>query len=769
MIQPKITFVLIALALLFSTVVFSQEKMPIRKVLEAIEKQHKVTFNYTEETLSDYVISIPEKSLSLQQKLEEIQKETPLGFDIINDNYVVVTSGSKPENIPEKANSMSFHLNEVAIDNYLTSGISKKADGTLSVKPAKFGILPGLTEPDVLQTMQQLPGIYSVDESISNINVRGGTHDQNLFLWNGVRMFQTGHFFGLISAFNPSLTNTITISKNGSPAFFGESVSSVIDISTHSKDIENSSAGVGINLISADFFAKLKLSDNASFIASGRRSYTDAANTPTYQKYYNRIFQNTIVTRVDDNQVVDYHTDEDFYFYDYTAQYRQKIGKKHELIIDGIGITNKLGIRQNATINSEFQSKYSSLEQQSLGGNLSWKTNWNASNDTKLDVYVSRYNLDAVNESIENNQVLQQQNTILDTGIKIGNHHQITPFVSFNNGYQYEEIGIMNFDAINNPRFRRKIKEVMRSHALVLETEYSSKTRDAILKAGIRTNYYEQLNEFVVEPRIQFNYTLTESLKLEVLGEQKSQAASQIIDLQRDFLGVEKRRWTLADETIPLQKSKQFSIGLSFKNKQWLVTLDNFYKKVSGISTPGQAFQNQLELIKINGNYTVAGSEILIQRNFRHFYSWLGYSFNRNEYRFSDYVPNQFSSNFEIQHSISWAAIYERNKLKLALGSKWNSGRPTTTPVSLSNQVIVYNDPNDKRIDDYLQCNFSASYFWDLGSKTKLMASASVLNIFNKKNIINRYYRLNTLANDIESVNTYSMERTPNVSVRLTF
>ena len=95
---------------------------------------------------------------------------------------------------------------EVIISNYLTSGILKDNTGATIIKPKSFGILPGLIEPDVLQTIQALPGILSVDETISNINVRGGTNDQNLLLWDGIKMYQSGHFFGLISAFNPYFT-----------------------------------------------------------------------------------------------------------------------------------------------------------------------------------------------------------------------------------------------------------------------------------------------------------------------------------------------------------------------------------------------------------------------------------------------------------------------------------------------------------------------------------------------------------------------------------
>ena len=211
------------------------------------------------------------------------------------------------------------NLDEVITHRYLTTGISKKNDGTIVIKPKKFGLLPGLIEPDVLQTMQQIPGIISIDETISNINVRGGTHDQNLFLWNGIRMFQTGHFFGLISAFNPSLAQNITISKNGSSAFFGESVSSLVDISSQNGNTENTNASLSSNMISAEFYAKVKISDNSNFTFSARRSLTDIFQSPTYRSYSNRIFQNTVITDLTTNAIVGYKSNVDFYFYDITA------------------------------------------------------------------------------------------------------------------------------------------------------------------------------------------------------------------------------------------------------------------------------------------------------------------------------------------------------------------------------------------------------------------------------------------------------------------
>ncbi|NND63790.1 MAG: TonB-dependent receptor plug domain-containing protein, partial [Flavobacteriaceae bacterium] len=106
-------------------------------------------------------------------------------------------------------------LGAVILSNYLIDGISKLNDGSFELDISKFTILPGLIEPDVLQTVQAFPGIQSVNETVSNINIRGGTHDQNLILWDDIKMYQSGHFFGLISVFNPQITQKVSLQKNG--------------------------------------------------------------------------------------------------------------------------------------------------------------------------------------------------------------------------------------------------------------------------------------------------------------------------------------------------------------------------------------------------------------------------------------------------------------------------------------------------------------------------------------------------------------------------
>lgn len=778
MIKSQKLLWLILIVFSFSGSVHSQQKkgiQPLKEILKAISKQHNVQFNYIEEEVSVITLEPPVRTLALAEKLDYLETKTALEFEIINTKYIAVSS--KKNSVAETSQPVDtilpIDLSEIKIERYLTTGMSKNIDGTFTVNPKKFGILPGLIEPDALQTMQQIPGIYSADQTISNINVRSGTHDQNLFLWNGIRMFQTGHFFGLISAFDPSLAQKITISKNGSSAFYGESISSVIDISSLFGGIENSNYGVNSNLISSEFNAKVKLSKKSSFQISGRRSFTDLASSPTYRSYYDRVFQNTMIKDLSTNESINYDTDEKFYFYDFTAQYHQKIGYRTELIFDMIGINNSLEITQNR----DNTARKSSLEQQNFGGNVTLKTKWNERTHTKINGYISYYNLDATNEAIENNQVLFQQNTIFDYGLRLENKHIINDNLTFNNGYQYNEIGVGNRELINNPEFGKKVREVIRMHALVLETEIKNSNGNMFLKAGLRNNYIEDFGRLLFEPRLQFNYAFSKKFNIEVLGEHKSQITSQIIDLQQDFLGIEKRRWTLANnEDIPIQRSRQISLGFSFKDKNWLLTLDNYYKEVNGIYSPSQAFQNQLEFTRINGDYSVMGSEILVQRNLKHFYTWLSYGLSNSEYTFSETLPTQFANNFQIVHTISWAGIYEWKNLKIALGSKWHSGRPETSPSTSnldfsnpSKPQIIYNNPNNSNMSEFFEVNFSANYNWLLSSKNSLQFGFSVLNILNRDNIVNRYYRVNKTNESIESVNTLALKRTPNLSVKFSF
>jgi hypothetical protein len=669
-----------------------------------------------------------------------------------------------------------MQLDEVITERFLTTGISKKKDGSFVIEPKKFGILPGVTEPDVLLAMQQLPGIMSVDETVSNINVRGGTHDQNLFMWNGIRLFQTGHFFGLISAINPNIAYNIKITRNGTSAFYGESVSSAIDISSRASNIEDGQTTIGSNMINADFYTKVKLNEKSGLELSARRSFTDFLDFPTYDKYSQRIFQNTVVTQLQNSTDINYRGDKEFYFYDFTAQYHRKIAGKHDLYINLLGINNKLDFTQGTVTETNTVTSISNLDQQTFGASADFNSRWSKTHSTKFGIYSSYYDVDGTNQSFETGNITSQENKIKDSGFRFSDSNQLTSLFTLHTGYQFNQTEIDNIDIADSAVSNRTINQVLRTHAFIGELEHSPEVEKIYARAGLRFNYIEQLKTIYIEPRLQFNYSIDHAWQAELLAEQKSQTTSQVVELQNDFLGIEKRRWVLANDIdVPVQRSSQVSVSITYKDKGWLVALDNFYKKVNGITTYSQSFQNQLEQIQAKGSYRVFGSEFLIQRQFKNFYTWLSYSWNDNRYRFDDVQPEKFSNNYEINHALNTAAIYEWNNFKIAVGSRWFTGRPTTEPLlnvpiydNEGNPSIFYDYPNTDNLGDFFQVNFSASYLWQITPKVRAQFGLSVLNIFNRNNILNRYYRVSA-AEEIERVNTYALERTPNALIRISF
>ncbi|WP_238160936.1 MULTISPECIES: TonB-dependent receptor [Flavobacterium] len=814
--------------------------MPLKKIINNIEHQHNVSFNYTENIIFAVQLNPPKKALSLDQKLQYLARKTNLSFENIGNKFINIYKKDNPSKMIcgyvfsatdkqtiENANitflnktqiqtdshgyfkfekedaaiflisHIGFISKRIVADNYnskncleitlepeiteleeikanaiLASGIAKNKDGSFEIKPKKFGILPGLIEPDALQAMQQIPGVNSLDESVASINVRGGTHDQNLFLWNGIRMFQTGHFFGLISVFNPNLAHTISIYKNGSSAFFGESVSSVVAISSTADTTEKNSFSAGINMINADVYAQYNISKKGSIEISARKSITDFVETPTYKQYFNKVFQNTTITDFSFNHNVNYQSDKKFGFHDATLKYIQKIGRKDQLVLDLITIKDNLEVFQSATVYNINKTANNVLHQQNYGGNLLWKRNWNSLNTTKINIYNSSYALLANQQITMGNQIVLQENKVHNNGINLENSHIINSKSSFNEGYQFNEISIANLEQISNPDFYVKDREVLRTHALILEGKYNDTLSRIYFKAGTRINYIEKFKKYIVEPRIQFLYGISKSLNLEMLGELKSQNTQQIIDLQKDYFGIEKRRWIISNNTtIPIQRSKQLSLNLFYTKNDWLVDIENFYKKVTGITTSSQGFQNQLEFVRTTGDYEVLGTEILVQKKINHFLTWLSYTYNKNNYHFSNYSYPSFPNNYELTHTISWAGIYEKNNFKIALGVKWSSGRPKTSLddslIDPSNPVLIYKKPNETNLKVFSQINLSSTYKWETTNGVQFKVGISILNILNRKNAISESYRINSLTNSIEKVETFSLQRTPNVSFRV--
>ena len=670
-------------------------------------------------------------------------------------------------------------LEEVIVYEFLTKGLVKKLDGSIELNSEEFGILPGLSEPDILQTIQALPGIKSVDETVSDINIRGGSNDQNLILWDGIKMYQSGHFFGLISAFNPYLTEKVTLINNGTSAAYGDGVSGVLDMRTKNKIETDFYGGAGFNLISADVYGQVSIGDKLAIQFSGRRSMTDFLNTPTFDAFFNRAFEsNKVVGGTMETTTIE--RDDQFYFYDFTGKILYDINDKHKFRMSFININNLLDYTE---IQPELdRSTQSSLDQTNISFGGTFDSNWNSRFTTSINAYYTRYNLDARNTSSRGQleQELFQNNEVVETSAKLSANYRLNETLQWLNGYQLSQTGITNVTAVSEPPFASDIIDIVNTNSLFSELMYQSSDKKLFARGGLRLNYLENpgnFEEFILEPRISLNYSITPELKALVLGEFKSQATNQIVDLEQNFLGIEKRRWIVSDGVeLPITRSKQGSFGLNYDSRNLYIGVEGFYKEVNDISTSTQGFQNQNQFNGEIGKYEVTGIEFLINQKNEKYSIWASYTYNINTYTFKTIDPSNFPNNLDIRHAATLAGTFTMSSsLRFGLGLNYRSGRPFTEP-SATNPVnttifpaqIVYDEPNGSRLPEYLRADASIIYDFDLGRTVKASVGASVLNFTNRKNVLNIYYRLDD--NDqLETIESSSLGITPNLSFRIKF
>ncbi|RAJ17055.1 TonB-dependent receptor plug domain-containing protein [Olleya aquimaris] len=659
-------------------------------------------------------------------------------------------------------------LSEVLISNYITAGINKFNDGSFKVDFKNFDILPGLIENDVLQAVQSFPGIQSIDETVSNLNIRGGAHDQNLILWDNIKMYQSGHFFGLISMFNPQITQQVSILKNGSDVSYTDGVSGTISMQTD-KNINNVfKANVGVNLTDVNLFVDLPTGKMGSLQVAGRKSVSEVLNTPTYNNYFERISQNTEVDNNVDNTI---NSDKTFDFYDASLRWLYKISENDEIRLNFITVSNQLQFDETAEINNTQQSRTSQLNQNSIAGGLYYKRTWSTKVKSTFEVYETDYKLKSVNANVLESQRFLQENIVSETSLKLQTQYSLNNTMKLSGGYHFVETEITNLDDVDTPVFRILISEVLRTHGAFAQVNYSTLNKNTTLVLGVRYNYLDKFKKQIWEPRFNFSQRFLDYFTVEILGEFKHQNTSQIINFQNDFLGIEKRRWQLSNNMdIPVITSQQLSLGVNYSKNEWLVSVDGYYKNVDGITAQSQGFQNQYEFVKSKGSYSVTGLDLLLRKQFSHFNTWLSYSLMNNLYEFKDLEDGTFPSNFNITHAANFGLSYSNNNFKSSIGANWHTGKPITIPEGInpnSEQSIIFGETNAEKLEDYIRVDASVQYDFKISNKVKAKAGVSIWNILNKENQVNTFYRIKN--NEINQSVQQSLGITPNATIRLYF
>jgi len=202
-----------------------------------------------------------------KQKNFKLHKDTTINISLSANivlNEITVTGSASNNNIGVQGTQMS------AIEVPVT--LIKKV-------PTIFG------ENDVLKVLQLLPGVQGGVEGSAGFYVRGGGPDENLFLLDGVPVYNVNHLGGLFSVFNADAIKNVTMIKSGFHARYGGRLSSVLDLRLKEGNMEEYHGTASFGLVSSRLSVEGPLKKGvSSFYVSGRRTYLDMFSNPLQLK-----------------------------------------------------------------------------------------------------------------------------------------------------------------------------------------------------------------------------------------------------------------------------------------------------------------------------------------------------------------------------------------------------------------------------------------------------------------------------------------------------
>jgi len=709
---------------------------------------------------------------------KNIGYDTPItltvpGIDTLQTNSKVFIKEDCAFFYSKKGTPIFETLATIVIDDYLTRGITKKGH-TMTMKTPELGILPGLVEPDILQSIQLAPGVSSPFETASGLYIRGGTPSQNLVLWNGIKTYTQGHVFGMLSTFNPYITKEVDFIKSGTNARYGDRVSGVIAIKTDDHSVQKISGGLGLNMINGDAHITVPvIKEKLSLQVSGRRSYTDFVQTPTYKQLATRVFQNTKIANASATAKNDQN---DFYFVDYNLNAIAKLSKRDHIKANALYNKNNLDYRTNASQNSYNDL----LKTENEGYHLEWKHQGSDQLTLQTAGYYSKYRMDYQFITRENNTTLQtetKKNSIRDYGASWQLEYQLNAKSNLSGGYQYSKNNIRYAFETITPSYLLTLDQnnnEIDTHALYAQYQYHH-PQHLKVTLGLRGNYYTTLQKKYIEPRFFIQKQLGDYISINGSAEYRSQIVSQIKESVISDLNVENHIWTLANkEKFPPITSYQYSIGTTFKNNNWLFDLDTYYKKINNLTTLTTGFLNPIDNTFNLGNSTIIGLDVFLKKHFGNYNSWVSYAYNNAQNQFENLNEGaSFRGNTVVEHTFRWSHFYTLNTFKFTLGWQWRTGKSFTEisdiDTSQSLPIINFGTINAENLPVYHRLDCSINYDFKLKSNAAInyRIGASLLNLYNHKNVLNREYRVtNTLAPEVINTEFYGLGITPNLSFR---
>ena len=585
---------------------------------------------------------------------------------------------------------------------------------------------------DIIKGLTAMPGVKSLGEFSSGINVRGGGEDQNLYLINGTPVFNTSHVFGLFSVINPDIVESLDLYKGHIPASYGERVSSVIDIKTISDPPEGFGIKGGIGTYDSRISVLAPLYKNKVFIdLSGRTSYSD-----------------WILRRMNDINLRNSRAS----FYDINGTIHFNLPRNN------ISISNYL---------CEDAFQFASEVRYNYGSEL-LSVNWNNTVSPNLISYLtlSYSNYHVIKDNIDNIYLQSRMESgIRYTGLKYRIKYA---------GFQHHSID-GGFNLINylvHPGERTPLdtgsliiplsltSEMANEGAVFINDEYAVNDY-LIINAGLRISGYKKPDSGTMsgfEPRLSTRLKINDRSSVKMSYNRDIQYISMI---SLSLISTPGDIWKLANSNIKPLIANQLALGYyqNFRNNTVETSVEAYYKSLSNIIEYKDGAVLEMnpdlenELLNARGiNY---GIELSLKKNSGKIDGWISYTYSRSLRKVTDYTQGKiisnnryFPSSYDKPHDFTIVANWHANRrLQLTANFTYSTGRPITLPEykysTAGETMVVFSKRNEYRIPDYHRLDFTVSLDESLRLRKKWKGSwsFSLLNVYGRKNPYTIYYK----------------------------
>lgn len=630
------------------------------------------------------------------------------------------------------------------------------AISTVAIDPKLSQKLPSLGgEPDIMRTLQLLPGIKAGSEISSGLYIRGGSPDQNLILLDGVTVYNPSHIGGFLSTFNSDAIRDVKVMKGVFPAEYGGRLSGVVDMTMREGTKEKFSGTAGISLLNSRLTVEGPISNDITFMVSGRRMYMDLAM-----------------------QLAGSPEDvPDYYFYDLNGKINWRLSESDQLFVSGYFgrddfKTDPRGTDQlllnwgNATANL----RWSHIISPTMFTNFSAIfTNYDCSS-TLMEIFMDSPQSGFKTSSQIRDltlrgeaQIFAGEDHIIKTGVEATNHQFNANATDVVN--EFEKIGA-------NPKAISGVEG-----GFFLQDEWQI-TPQLQANIGTRASYFSNGNYLRIEPRVSLAYSITDNITVRGGYSAHNQYLHMIT---RNDIALPTDIWFPATSNIKPATSEQVAAGVETRlfDNEVLVSVEGYYKRMNNVlefkDTASFSLIAPLESSFTAGSGKAYGVELFLNKQVGDFTGWIGYTLSWTDRTFADLNRGKtFFPRFDRRHDISVVATYKLSD-SWELGATWvyATGQAITVPQG----QFIY-DPEEK--DSYapesrydfserngyrlpafhkLDVNFSHKYKW---FNLPFTLSLNVYNAYNRQNVFSQAVGKDIVKNETtgESYQKHVLRRT---------